>query len=159
VPAKARPLARWVRDLHLAEAQTWRLLSGLILLSFALTHFLNHALGHISIQTMEEVQVFRRAFWRSWPGTVALYGALAVHVGLALWKLILRRTWRLAPWEIAQIALGLAIPFLAAAHVAATRGLSALYGFDDTYGRLLTLLWPGLAFSQSLLLVIVCCTR
>jgi len=139
----------------LGEAQTWRLISGLILLSFVLTHFLNHALGHISVETMEEVQLFRRAFWRSWPGTAALYGALAVHVGLALWKMILRRTWRLAPWEIAQIALGLTIPFLAAAHVAATRGLSALYGFDDTYGRLLTLLWPGLAFSQSLLLVIV----
>jgi adenylate cyclase len=155
VPKPGDTLARWARDLHLGEAQTWRLISGLILLSFVLTHFLNHALGHISVETMEEVQLFRRAFWRSWPGTVALYGALAVHVGLALWKLILRRTWRLAPWEIAQIALGLTIPFLAAAHVAATRGLSALYGFDDTYGRLLTLLWPGLAFSQSLLLVIV----
>ena len=152
---RARRLRRSVRDLRLAEAQTWRLISGLILFAFALTHFLNHALGHISIQTMEEVQAVRRGVWRSWPGTVALYGALAVHVSLALSKLILRRTWRLAPWEIAQIALGLSIPFLAVAHVAATRGLSALYGFDDTYGRLLTLLWPGLAFSQSLLLVIV----
>jgi adenylate cyclase len=153
--AKARALARWVRDLHLREAQTWRLASGLVLFTFALTHFLNHALGHVSIQTMEEVQAVRRAVWRSWPGTVALYGALAVHVGLALWKLVRRRTWRLAPWELTQIALGIAIPFLAAAHVAATRGLAALYGYDDTYGRLLTLLWPGLAFSQSLLLVIV----
>ena len=97
----------------------------------------------------------RRAIWRSWPGTIALYGALALHVGLALWKLILRRTWRLAPWEVAQIVLGLSIPFLAAAHVAATRGLASLYGFDDTYGRLLSLLWPGLAFSQSFLLVVV----
>ena len=39
--------------------------------------------------------------------------------------------------------------------MAATRGLASLYGFDDTYGRLLSLLWPGLAFSQSFLLVVV----
>ena len=43
----------------------------------------------------------------SWPGTLLLYGAAAVHVGLALWKLVNRRTWRMPPWEAAQIALGL----------------------------------------------------
>ena len=151
----ARPIARRLRDTRLRDPQVWRLASGLVLLTFAATHFLNHALGHVSIQSMEEVQAVRRAIWRSWPGTVLLYGALAVHVALALWKLIHRRTWRIPPWEAAQIALGLAIPFMAAAHVAATRGLNALYGFDDTYRALLTLLWPGLAFSQSLLLVVV----
>ncbi|MFL5037867.1 MAG: adenylate/guanylate cyclase domain-containing protein [Microvirga sp.] len=153
--ASAARLARRLRDPRLRDAQTWRLVTGLVLFTFALTHFLNHALGHISVETMEEVQAVRRVIWRSWPGTIALYGALALHVGLALWKLILRRTWRLAPWEVAQIVLGLSIPFLAAAHVAATRGLASLYGFDDTYGRLLSLLWPGLAFSQSFLLVVV----
>jgi adenylate cyclase len=155
VPSAAERLRPWLHDARLRDPQIWRLVSGLILLSFALTHFLNHALGHISVETMEEVQAVRRAFWRSWPGTVLLYGALAVHVSLALAKLIRRRTWRLAPWEIVQIVLGLAIPFMAAAHVAATRGLNSLYGFDDTYGAELTLLWPGLAFSQSLLLVVV----
>src|SRR3954453_6890411 len=155
VPSAAERLRPWLQDARLRDPQVWRLVSGLILLSFALTHFLNHALGHISVETMEEVQAVRRAFWRSWPGTVLLYGALAVHVSLALAKLIRRRTWRLAPWEIVQIVLGLAIPFMAAAHVAATRGLNSLYGFDDTYGAELTLLWPGLAFSQSLLLVVV----
>jgi adenylate cyclase len=155
VASAALPIARWLRDPRLRDPQTWRLASGLVLLTFAATHFLNHALGHVSIQSMEEVQAVRRAIWRSWPGTVLLYGALAAHVSLALWKLINRRTWRLAPWETAQIALGLAIPFMAAGHVAATRGLNALYGFDDTYRALLTLLWPGLAFSQSLLLVVV----
>jgi adenylate cyclase len=155
VAPAAHRIARLVLDSRLRDAQTWRLISGLILLTFALTHFLNHALGHISVETMEEVQAVRRAFWRSWPGTVLLYGALAVHVSLAFWKLIHRRTWRLPAWEAAQIGLGLAIPFMAAGHVAATRGLNALYGFDDTYGVELTLLWPGLAFSQSLLLVVV----
>ena len=60
MPADRETLTRWLRDLNLGEAQTWRLVSGLILFSFALTHFLNHALGHISIQSMEEVQAVRQ---------------------------------------------------------------------------------------------------
>ena len=44
-----------------------------------------------------------------------------MHVGLALWKLANRRTWRLPAWEAAQIALGLLIPFLGVAHVMTTR--------------------------------------
>lgn len=104
---------------------------------------------------MEEVQTVRRAVWRSAPGTVLLYGSLAVHVALGLGKLVRRRTWRLAPWEGAQIALGIAIPFLAVAHVVATRGLNARFGYDDRYSTVLTLLWPGLALSQSILLLVV----
>jgi adenylate cyclase len=137
------------------SAQRWRLASGLVLLAFALTHFLNHALGHVSVELMEAVQVWRRGFWRSTPGTALLYGALAVHVSLALAKLARRRTWRMAPWEAVQIALGLSIPILGAAHVAATRGLSAATGFDDTYTTELRLLWPDRAWNQSLFLIVV----
>jgi adenylate cyclase len=148
-PRTASARARW------REPQAWRLATGLVLFVFALTHFLNHALGHVSIEAMEAVQQVRRGFWRSPPGAVLLWGSVAVHAGLGLWKLIRRRTLRMAPWEAVQIALGLSIPLLGAAHVAATRGLNAVYGFDDTYTYLLALLWPGLAFSQSLLLVVV----
>lgn len=153
--APARRLARLALDPRWRDPQVWRLASGLVLFAFALTHFLNHALGHVSIQAMEEVQAVRRAFWRSRPGTALLYGSLATHAALALWKLIQRRTWRMSAWEAVQIGLGLAIPFMAAAHVAATRGLNALYGFDDLYRFELSLLWPGLAVDQSLLLVVV----
>jgi adenylate cyclase len=61
----------------------------------------------------------------------------------------------MAPWEAVQIGLGLSIPFLAYSHVAVTRGLSSLHGFDDTYTTLLRLLWPNFGFNQSLLLVVV----
>ncbi len=54
------------------DGQTWRLASGLVLFAFALTHFLNHALGHVSLEAMEQVQEVRRAIWRSWPGTILL---------------------------------------------------------------------------------------
>jgi adenylate cyclase len=137
------------------DPQVWRLGSGLVLFAFALTHFLNHALGLVSVEAMDAVQAVRRGFWRSAPGTILLYGSLAVHVVLALGKLAGRRSWRMAPWEAAQIALGLSIPILAAAHVAGTRFVAAAAGFDDTYTAELRLLWPGLALSQSILLVVV----
>ena len=146
------PSVRWRRW---RDPQVWRLGSGLVLFTFALTHFLNHALGHVSLDAMEAVQTFRYGVWRSWPGTVLLYGAAAVHIALALWKLVRRRTWRMAPWEATQIGLGLAIPLLIATHVATTRLHSSLNGGDDTYNVVLRSLWPDAALKQTLLLVIV----
>src|SRR4051812_19888010 len=149
-----QPLSRaWL--VRLRNPQTWRLASGLVLFAFVLTHFLNHALGHVSLEAMQQGQAIRRAVWGSWPGTLLLYGAAAVHVGLALWKLVNRRTWRMPPWEAAQIALGLWIPFLGVAHVMTTRGLSAFYGVDPTYAIELRLLWPARALMQSLFLLVV----
>ena len=87
----------WLRSPRWRDPQAWRLGSGLVLFAFALTHFLNHALGLVSVETMECVQEVRRAIWRSLPGTVLLYGAAAVHVALVLWKLARRRTWRMVP--------------------------------------------------------------
>jgi adenylate cyclase len=137
------------------DPQVWRLASGLVLFAFALTHFLNHALGHVSVEAMEAVQTVRSGLWRSWPGTILLYGAAAVHIGLGLWKLVRRRTWRMAPWEAAQIALGLAIPFLVAAHVATTRLHASVNSGDDPYNVVLRAIWPNAALKQSLLLLIV----
>jgi adenylate cyclase len=147
--ALARILRRW------RDPQTWRLASGLVLFAFALTHFLNHALGHVSLEAMEQVQEVRRAVWRSWPGSILLYGSLALHAALALWKLARRRSWRLGPWDAVQIALGLAIPLMGVAHVVGTRGLSSCCGFDDRYTTELRILWPDLAATQSLLLAVV----
>src|SRR5215212_3723059 len=78
-----RPPSRaWL--LRLRNPQTWRLASGLVLFAFVLTHFLNHALGHVSLEAMQQGQGIHRAVWGSWPGTLLLYGAAAVHVSLAL---------------------------------------------------------------------------
>ncbi|NND49520.1 MAG: adenylate/guanylate cyclase domain-containing protein [Rhizobiales bacterium] len=136
-------------------AQRLRLISGLILFAFVLTHFLNHALGLISLDAMEWAQSWRRGFWRSAPGTLALYGALLVHVTLALARIITRRTWRMAPWEALQLLLGLAIPYQLMVHVLATRGMHQQFGFNDTYANELALLWPGAALAQTVLLFLV----
>ncbi len=138
----------------LRSAQKWRLASGLVLFVFSLTHFLNHALGLVSPEAMQAAQVWRTAFWNG-PAGIVLYGAFAVHIGLALWKLATRTTWRMPAWEAAQIALGLSIPFWLAAHIVGTRVIGTRNGFDYSYDNVLRLLWPDLAFSQSALLVVV----
>lgn len=136
-------------------AQQLRLWSGLVLFSFALLHFLNHALGIISIEWMDAFQSVRRGFWRSLPGTVLLCVAAVVHTGLGIWKIAQRRTVKMPPWEAFQIGLVILIPYQLAAHVVVTRGLNGRFGIDDTYAHELTLLWPGEAWAQSILLLAV----
>ena len=135
--------------------QRLRLVSGLILFTFATTHFLNHALGLFSVDWMQSVQQWRWTVTRSWPGTVILLSALLTHVGLALYKLAGRATLRLPRWELTQLLLGLSIPFLLFPHIVNTRIAHVFFGVNDIYVYELARLWPASAITQSLLLVIV----
>lgn len=132
-----------------------RLWSGVILFAFVLTHFLNHALGLFGLATMEQVQLWRIALWRSWPGTVLLYGAAVIHVALALKRIVGRRTWRMPMREALQIALGLAIPFLLYEHAIGTRYVAEVAGVNDAYGVTLQHLWPSRSIHQPLLILVV----
>src|SRR3982750_1144401 len=66
-----QPLSRaWL--VRLRNPQAWRLASGLVLFAFVLTHFLNHALGHVSLGAMQQGRAIRCAVWGAWPGTLLL---------------------------------------------------------------------------------------
>ena len=136
------------------RAARLRLASGLVLLAFAATHFINHALGIVSLGAMERGREVFLAAWRSPPGTLLLYGAFLVHIALALAKLYQRRSLRMPPWQALQIALGLTIPLLLTVHVVGTRGLH-LAGVEDGYAYLLLVLWPDGAVRQGLMLLVV----
>lgn len=140
-------VSSWSRDI--------RFVSGLILLTFATTHFLNHAVGILGVDAMEKVQDWRYGFWHSWIGTVALYGALVVHPVFALLRVVQRRTFKMPLREMLQIALGLAIPLLLVDHIISTRIMGIYFGVDESYRSVLRRLWPGLALTQSLLLLLV----
>ena len=132
-----------------------RLASGLVLMAYVASHLVNHALGIHSLQAMERGLALFGAVWRSWPGSVLLYGALLTHVALVVHKLYRRRSLKMPAWEVVQIALGLTIPFFLVVHVIGTRGLHQLEGVDDSYAYVLAVLWPDGAARQSLLLIIV----
>ncbi|MGI9384698.1 MAG: 2Fe-2S iron-sulfur cluster-binding protein, partial [Methyloligellaceae bacterium] len=136
-------------------AQRLRLVSGLILFAFALTHFLNHAVGLISIDAMNVAQGWRVVITQSLLGGTILGLALIIHVALALAKLARRTTLRMPVWEAVQIILGLSIPYLLLPHMVATRLAQELFGVVPLYEYELVQLWPGKATTQSLLLLIV----
>ena len=85
-----------------------RLITGLILACYVVPHFLNHSLGVVSIDAMDQLRAPLAAWWRSAPGTVLLYGSLITHFALALVSLYRRTTFRMPAWEAAQLVLGLA---------------------------------------------------
>jgi hypothetical protein len=68
-----------------------RLASGLVLFTYITAHLVNHALGLVSLKTAEAGLEFAVEVWGSWPGTVLLYGAFAIHFVLALWPVYERR--------------------------------------------------------------------
>ncbi|MGI9422969.1 MAG: adenylate/guanylate cyclase domain-containing protein [Hyphomicrobiaceae bacterium] len=140
---------------NIAWERTARLWAGLILFAFVTTHLLNHAIGVFGVDAMQNVQVWRVAVWRSWAGSILLYGAVAVHIILVLKRTVLRRTWRMPLKEALQIALGLLIPVLIYQHLIGTRYMSEFGGTTDSYLAALNQLWPGKAFDQSLLVIVV----
>ncbi len=135
-----------------------RLISGLVLFVFVATHLVNHSLGLASLDALAAGRDVFVAVWRSWPGTVLLYGALFAHVAVVLWTLYQRRTLRLKPAEAVQVALGLSIPLLLVQHVLGTRAMHELFGAVDDYIYEILVLWlfsPETGMVQMLLLAIV----
>ena len=128
-----RSAAFWVRRV--------RLTTGLVLLTYLVTHFLNHALGLVSLAAMEAGRIWFLALWRNPLISFILYGALLTHFALALWSLYQRRTLRMPVWEALQLTAGLAIPPLLVSHVVGTHVAATWFGASDTYTRVVVALW------------------
>jgi len=140
-----------------ALVQRARLVSGLVLFSYVATHLANHSLGLISLEAMEVGRVWFLSVWRSSVGTIFLYGALSVHLALALWSLYQRRHFRIPAWQWFQLLLGLAIPTLLGAHIVGTRLAHEWFDTTDSYTRMILNYWqlfPEIGVKQSLLLTI-----
>jgi adenylate cyclase len=134
-----------------------RLVCGLILFCYLLSHYSNHALGNISLDAMEYGLWFHVALWHSVVGTLLLYSALAVHGSLGLLALYQRRHFRWKITEIVQLALGLSIPALLCTHLIGERLGVALYGLQRSYAQALLNFWvarPDLGILQAVLLLV-----
>jgi adenylate cyclase len=116
-----------------------RLVSGLAMLVYVTMHLLNHAVGLVSLEAMEDVLWYIFRIWSKPPTQALLYGGFLAHYGLALWALWQRRSLRLRASELTQLVLGFAIPILLAQHVVGTR-IGQDYLRTDT-GYYAYLLW------------------
>src|SRR5215472_721725 len=110
-----------------------RLASGLVMLAYVTTHFVNHSLGLVSLQVMDFALEHIYQYWASPLGSVLLYGAFATHYSLALWALWLRRSLKMPLAEATQLVLGFSIPFFLTDHVLQTRVADTFYDANVGY--------------------------
>lgn len=120
-----------------------RLASGLILFTYVSLHLLTLSLGLGGIALLNAVGDLSGVIVGTVPGLVILYGALLVHVGLALFSLYRRRRLKMPAGEAAQLILGFSIPFLLALHVSSVRLGEAFFDVDYDYRLIQTYFWTS----------------
>jgi adenylate cyclase len=120
-----------------ANLRMWRarlrLISGLVMLVFVISHLTAHWFLLISVEDAETVLTALMWPWHTLLGTAVLVAAFVVHYSNALWSIYIRRSLRITGWELAQVALGLCIPFLLMLHVVGTGIADRVLGVDIHY--------------------------
>jgi len=123
-----------------------RLAAGLIMLSYLTLHLSMHALGNISFEAMQWGTRIHDFVWHSMPGTIALYGAFAVHFTLALYALYSRRSFRMGAGELVRLVLGFSILPLLLHHFAAGRYVYSAFEVTRHYDVVLTVYFSFVPF-------------
>ncbi|MGH6681984.1 MAG: adenylate/guanylate cyclase domain-containing protein, partial [Bradyrhizobium sp.] len=118
-----------------------RLACGLVLFAYLTSHFLNHALGNISIEALAYGIHYHILFWQFLPVAIVFYTAALLHMGLGIWALYQRRQFRWKMIEPLQLVLGLSVPFLVMAHVVGVRLSETLFGIQKQYPQELYAFW------------------
>jgi adenylate cyclase len=118
-----------------------RLACGLVLFAYLVSHFLNHALGNISMDALDAGVYYHAAFWQFLPVAIVFYAAALLHTGLGIWALYERREFRWKAVEPLQLVLGLTIPALVITHIAGVRLGHTLFGHEKLYPQVLFAYW------------------
>ncbi|MGA2054897.1 MAG: adenylate/guanylate cyclase domain-containing protein [Bradyrhizobium sp.] len=151
---KLAPIGKFSRGVSVRQI---RMVCGLILFAYLISHFLNHALGNISLEALAWGLHYHLLFWRFLPVAIVFYTALLVHGGLGIWALYERRQFRWKAIEPLQLVLGLSIPLLAAAHVISTRLGYTLFSVSRLYPQVLhgyfATLSPRFVLTMSVLVI------
>jgi adenylate cyclase len=118
-----------------------RLICGLVLFAYLVSHFLNHALGNISMEALAAGVYYHALFWQFLPVAIAFYAAALVHTGLGIWALYERRQFRWKAIEPLQLVLGLSIPALIITHLIGVRLGHTLFGHEKLYPQVFFAYW------------------
>ena len=139
--------------IHLPTVRNLRWASGVVMWTYVALHLLNHAAGLVSLDTAETLRRLVHGLWGTLPGTVLLYGAVAVHLGVAAVAVWQRRSLRMPAVEAVRLALGLCLPLLLAAHFSGTRWAHDMWGVEPSYARIVRALWTPESITLQLLLL------
>ena len=132
-----------------------RLASGVVLFAYLVSHFLNHALGNISLEALAGGAYLHVAFWQFLPVTILFYAACLVHTALGIWALYERRQFRWKAIEPLQLVLGLSVPMLIIAHIIGVRLGQTLFGHEKLYPQVLFLYWIWAPYRIWLMLAVM----
>jgi adenylate cyclase len=135
-----------------------RLGSGLIMLAFVTMHLFSHVTLLISSEWADATITLLMEPWRTTAGTALLFAAFLVHYANALWSIYARRSLRMPRWEMWQLVLGLAIPFLLTMHVIGTRVSELTLDTHPFYSSTLLTMWyaaPWVGMLQTAALIVV----
>ena len=133
---------KFIRGISIRQV---RFACGLVLFTYLVSHFLNHALGNISLDALAFGVHYHILFWQFLPVAILFYTAVLVHGGLGIWALYERRQFRWKAMEPLQLVLGLSIPALIVAHVVGVRLGHTLFGQTKLYPQVLHgywVVWP-----------------
>src|SRR6266702_1625704 len=150
-------LSRLSELVRSTSARQVRLVCGVILFAYVVSHFLNHALGNISVDAMQVGVYYHTTFWQFRPVAIVFYGAALTHMGLGIYALYQRRQFRWRTIEPLQLVLGLSIPALIMAHVIGVRLGQTLYGHEKLYPQELYLFFvvsSGRLLGMTVLLIV-----
>ena len=131
-------IATFVRGIGVRQV---RLGCGLVLFAYLVSHFLNHALGNISLDAMAAGLHYHILLWQFPPVAMVFYIAVSVHTGLGIWALYQRRQFRWKAIEPIQLALGLSVPALIITHLAGVRIGEVLFQDQKLYPQVLYAYW------------------
>src|ERR1700761_1405984 len=142
-PASSKQTATFLSGIGVRQV---RLVCGLVLFSYLISHFLNHALGNISLDALADGVYYHALFWQFPPVAITFYGSALIHSGLGFWALYQRRQFSWAALEPLQLVLGLSIPALVAFHVIGARLGQSLFAQEKLYPQELYAFWVSHPF-------------
>lgn len=87
-----------------------RLVMGLVLLAFVVSHLANLSLGLVSLESMAAARPIFMYVWHTPIGLFALYGSLLGHMLLGLVALYTQRILRMSPFNAIQLIMALLLP-------------------------------------------------
>lgn len=120
-----------------------RLGCGVVLFAYLVSHFLNHALGNISMEALAAGVRYHTLFWRFPPVAIVFYASALIHCALGVWALYQRRQFHWRAIEPLQLVLGLSIPALIITHIVGVRLGLSLFGNEKLYPQELYSFWVG----------------
>ncbi|HUK60552.1 MAG TPA: adenylate/guanylate cyclase domain-containing protein [Stellaceae bacterium] len=161
-PGRHDPMRRlWavLRDQY--TVRRLRLACGWVMFSYLTLHFLNHALGNISLAAMLWGAQIHEWIWHGPIGGALLYAAFLIHFALALWALYQRRSWRMGWGEGVRLVLGFSIVPLLIHHYLGDRWVYSMYGISRQYDATLVSYFYGRPFwgARQVLVLLVAWTH